>query len=355
MLRYHVKSKYLSNLFLQATVQAVQPACLYHTLENFSSCSQEIHFLATIRMLLRFQWLVLWLALLVTKVASSLAAPYEKIWFYYAYNLSWKLNGEDQTAILPFLPKGRSNGKNNGNKGTTNLSGQLDFPEFIDRLTFSWPGTCKVQLDTADLDSTAQQLKKSHLGGTIRVGIATNTGSGTSTPEVSYNTLIERLTNVVSEARKKFPDSSDVSDAVAQMDKLLTTITRLRRTEFSSIDYIGRQMAELFNLPVDDDKNPTTIVTMEVADPEADIASGKTVEVVDIQATFADPQNKALIMKKFGQKKGSVKNFKNWVNNYGIKPPPGSTALGYDKVATDHKDVLDLWTSAKNQLGRPVC
>lgn len=281
---------------------------------------------------------------------------YEKIWYYYAYNLSWKLDGAAQTAILPILTKNNQiTSQNNANKGSL-ANGQLNFQEFMDRIDLRDPGTVTVQLDPADLDGTAANLVKKGLGGLVRVGIATNTATGKT--KISYNQMVESLAGVVVKARAKFPNDPDVADAVSQMDKLSKSIVSMRSADFGRADYLGKAMALTFNLPINKQKIPTTITYRDIQDPSEYPASGKTIQEVDVMATFRDEQNKALIKAKFksldSSTTGFATKFKLWVDNYGVKPATDSIP-GYPQVVTDHKVVLNVWTSAKNQISRSVC
>ncbi|KAF7856274.1 hypothetical protein EAF04_009802 [Stromatinia cepivora] len=310
-------------------------------------------------MLLRFHWLALWLAFVTTQVASkSLSGAYEKIWFYYAYNLAWELDGPEQTSLLPFLTKSNQiNVKNNANKGSL-PDGQLNFQEFMNLMAFDQPKKCEVQLnsdDLDDLDGTARQIYDAGFGGTIRTGIATNTGPGTPNREaISYNQLIENLMGVVTKARQKIPSNPVVSDAVSKMEPLLKSIVSIRQVDFSQAKYLGNDIAVGFKLPKDSQGRATTVTYVDVPDPNEDPDSGKTVQRVDILATFSDPRNNALILEGFrGVKKGLMGKFITWTDNYGINPPVNGPK--YEKPAVSHRATLDVWTSAKDQISRPVC
>ncbi|KAF7857094.1 uncharacterized protein EAF02_011327 [Botrytis sinoallii] len=297
-------------------------------------------------MLLRFHWLAVWLAFLMAQVASkSISGAYEKIWFYYVYNLAWKLDGSEQTAILPWLTRNNQiNARNNGNKGKdTTMNGQLNFREFVSLMAFQNPAQSTLVLDTEDLDGTAMSIWRGGYGGTVRVGIATNTGPGTKiTKEPSYNQFLEDLTGVVTRARKTL-EAGEISDIMSQMDKLLDSIITIRSREFR-LSYLGRDIAAAFP--------GTTVTYVDVPDPNEDPATGKTIKAVDVTATFRDERNTALIMRQFGSEEVSATNFIAWVDNYGVT---GRDGPKYTGPAIVHRTVLDLWKSAKDQVNRPVC
>ncbi|CCD56469.1 hypothetical protein BofuT4_P146380.1 [Botrytis cinerea T4] len=297
-------------------------------------------------MLLRFHWLALWLSFLTAQVASkSISGAYEKIWFYYVYELAWKLDGSKQTAILPWLTRNNQiTPKNNGNKGKDpTMNGQLNFQEFMNHMAIDVKEPVEVILNTEDLDATAMSLWRGGFGGAVRVGIATNTGAGTATTKVtSYNKFIEDLMGVVTRARKTL-GADQVSDAMSQMDKLLKSIITIRSREFR-LDYLGRDIIAAFP--------GTTVTYVDVPDPREDPATGKTIQAVDVTATFRDPRNTAPIMSQFGPGDQSAANFIEWVDNYGVADRNGPK---YKPAAIAHRTVLDLWASVKDQINRPVC
>ncbi|KAM0135509.1 hypothetical protein ACHAO1_005054 [Botrytis cinerea] len=254
-------------------------------------------------MLLRFHWLALWLSFLTAQAASkSISGAYEKIWFYYVYDLAWKLVGSKQTAILPWLTiNNQITPENNGNKGKdSTMNGQLNFQEFMNHMAIDVKEPVEVILNTEDLDATAMSLWRGGFGGAVRVGIATNTGAGTATTKVtSYNKFIEDLVGVVTRARKTL-GADQVSDAMSQMDKLLKSIINIRSREFR-LDYLGRDIIAAFP--------GTTVTYVDVPHPREDPATGKTIQAVDVTATFRDPRNTAPIMSQFGP--GVGKSYKS--------------------------------------------
>ncbi|KAF7937960.1 uncharacterized protein EAE97_007756 [Botrytis byssoidea] len=281
---------------------------------------------------------------------------HERIWFYYAYNLAWKLYGAEQTKILPILKaRNQINNIKVANKGSL-ADGQLNFQEFMDRIAYKPPGTCQVQLNTEDLDGTAVALSKAGFGGTVKVGIATNTA--TSKIKTSYNQMLENLMGVVTDAREKFPGDSVVSDTMSQMEKLADKIAHERSLDFSQAKWLGMDIAAGFKLPADQSNKPTTITYKDVPNLSEDSDADKTITVVDVMATFNDPRNKSLIKKGLeanGVKKGTLSRFKDWVDNYGAKPIDGSKGPDYQPSSVSHRTTLTLWTSAKGQINRPVC
>lgn len=297
-------------------------------------------------MLLRFHWLAFWLTFLTAQVAGkSISGAYEKIWFYYVYNLAWKLDGSKQTAILPWLTRNNQiTAKNNGNKGKDpTMNGQLNFQEFVSLMAFKDPAEATIVLDAEDLDGTAMSIWKGGYGGTVRVGVATNTGPGTKNPKIiSYNQFLEDLTGVVTRARTTLA-ADEISDTMSQMDKLLDSIVTIRSREFR-LSYLGRDIVTAFP--------GTTVTYVDVPDPNEDPATGKTIEAVDVTATFRDERNTALIMSQFGSEEVSATKFIAWVDNYGVA---GRDGPKYTEAAIVHRTVLDLWKSAKDQVNRPVC
>ncbi|THV47610.1 hypothetical protein BGAL_0300g00160 [Botrytis galanthina] len=308
-------------------------------------------------MRVNFSELKLWLTNIATLVTTQgvnddRTHGHERIWFYYSYNLAWQLYGKEQSKILPILKlKNQINNTNKANVGSL-ADGQLSFQEFMDRIAHKQPGTCKVQLNTEDLDGTALAISKAGFGGKVKVGIATNTARDKI--KTSYRQMLESLVGVVTDTHKKFPGDSVVSDTMSQMGKLADKIAHERSVDFSQAKWLGLEIATGFGLPKNSFKKPTTITYKNVPNQNEGPDSEKTITVVDLVATYNDIRNKALIKKGFEGGKGTLLNFEDWVDNYGNKVKKGSGGPDYQESSISHRTTLTLWTSAKNQINRPV-
>ncbi|KAJ8058600.1 hypothetical protein OCU04_012777 [Sclerotinia nivalis] len=232
---------------------------------------------------------------------------HERIWFYYVYNLAWELDGPDQTSLLP-IPKTTEN-QINATKETNRGSlprGQLNFPEFMVRMTDGEKQKCEIQLNGKDLDGTARQLCDAKFCRNISARIIADTVPGTLDGKtIPYIQMVQNLMGVVTKAHQKIPSNPDVVDTVKKMVELVNTIVRIREAAFSQGKWLGKDIADAFGLPEDEGKQPTSIIYVDIPDPNEHPATGKTVQRVDVQATFDDTRNNALIKEAFERKRAT--------------------------------------------------
>ncbi|KAH8664683.1 hypothetical protein BX600DRAFT_437217 [Xylariales sp. PMI_506] len=297
---------------------------------------------------------------------NNYAHSLQKIWYYQCYNLAWDLYGSAQNTILPFLP--RANVKNTGNRGSL-ADGQLNFAEFMDHIGDKHPGfaagrgiplsfTIDPVQDGADFNALLEIMVDGGFGGEIPVGIASNTGPGTSTSKMmKFNDFNESLNSLVDQARKKGLDS----ELQSQMRVVASRIVASRRDDMRQVRYLGDNMATTFGFPKTTSGGEVqypTIASDTIDDPSLPPASGNTVKVVNVEQTMLNPDNIESIKAHFGLT-GDTTNawqnkFKAWAEDYGANPFK-LVESDYTEASQIHKSVLIVAERALEVLNRKIC
>ncbi|KAH9233979.1 hypothetical protein K456DRAFT_53494 [Colletotrichum gloeosporioides 23] len=293
----------------------------------------------------------------VLAATKSIAAAYEKIWLYHAYQIAFKLEGPTQGYILRQLdPKIKEDKKhttaiNNGNKGSLK-DGMMTWNEFQWALN-NLKGQPELPQLQDDVDKTALNLWNSVVNNKLKVDVAaTNWDAKNSIP---YSTYIDSLSAMIRKARSQLGDAA-IETELRKINAVNQKIVTIRAAEFRQDRYLGDDLREVF---------PQVVVhTYQVSNPSK---PSEIWDVVDLEKTLDDPESEAAIKIAVNMRSDTTeawkKKFSERVSYY------GSTAFGdttsddnpfkneppFTTEARNHRRVLAVWKNCLQATKKAIC
>ncbi|KAI7784940.1 hypothetical protein LA080_008338 [Diaporthe eres] len=193
-------------------------------------------------------------------IATGRSGAYERIYFWYAYNLLMDDN-PGQKVILGFIDRKGDDWLNNKGSGPGK---RLTWYEFMERFDNRDRGNCQVDPpgEGRSIDQVAAELDKAGFDNAVNIRIL----SGKQAGKDKYGDYFRTVTSAVARARANGDKGESGSingnnyrqwDYVEYVDKMrqsITAVSEIRRWEFNG-KYIKWALAEKFNLwqePVSD-------------------------------------------------------------------------------------------------------
>ncbi|KAF3009149.1 hypothetical protein E8E14_001004 [Neopestalotiopsis sp. 37M] len=279
----------------------------------------------------------------------------EKIWFWYVYQVAWKLDGPVQNWILPFVNKDRTNYINHGNRGT-GPGGMLTWPEFLQCLCQFPRGEKMPPPLEDDYETVASGLWE--LGYGVELGLMILFGKmkkivfqkkqsteevydDKSYVELSYLEIMGRLVFRLEHARIR--NENLITSEVEALRDLTNRILSYR--EADTMKFLGGDVMKIF-FP----NGTGVVIETDMEDPDD---PSKMVRVIDVEMTASDPNNETALKRVFGSDYYSL--FKSWCKVYGSNEYiEKSQQFDKNHPASTHFWTIVRWRQAKHALIRPA-
>ncbi|KAK6836723.1 hypothetical protein PG987_007218 [Apiospora arundinis] len=313
---------------------------------------------------MRLCYLICLLGALVGQcLAKSRIGATEKIWFWYAYQIAWKLDGPVQNWILPFLNPDRTTSMNHGNRGSGPDS-MLAWPEFVQCLC-QMPRGQRIPPAPSDDGSNFEDVVDalwalgygSALGTLIVFGKRENsdpldrrfkeeTYNDEKYLSLTYLEMIQRIAYRLEHARIR--DENKITGELTALQTLTDMVLRFR--ELDTKKFLGADVAKTFFLGNADRVHYETI--QDADNPE------ETAQVIEVKATAKDPRNAADLQRAFPTAKGPDgwrRAFGEWCDLYGSNASVDNfSEFKKDDPPYTHFQAIVCWRQARNALNRTV-